>query len=226
MSIKINEIRPGDCFSEVSYFRVVKVNPNTITFTHIKSGKEVELSHSYVTDLLHTADQYQTEVTVGKLDKVWSDKQVADAKKKDPQFSAEVGSIKQVGIKTLWAEVGSKVFTCCFEKKGKELSETAYNKAVAKQTQDALDQINQAQTGRKGVAKTAAQIIEEVIKNPVTRFEKGESRVLRGFKIQHESEDGFYQVVDLDITQGDNKRLVNLNTLKWLVVGGVKYIVE
>lgn len=224
--VKIFGIQPNDCFSEVSYFRVKEVKPQTVVFIHTGSGKEVELGHGYVTDLLHTADQYQTEVSVGKLDKVWSAKQVEEAKKKDSNFNAQVGDVKQIGIKTLWAEVGSKVFTCCFEKKGKELSDTAYNKAVAKQTQDALDQINSAQTGRKGVAKTAAQIIEEVIKNPVTKFEKGEERFLRGYKLQHESEDGFYQVVDLDITTGDNKRLVNLNTLKWLVVGGVKYIVE
>jgi len=224
--IKIDQIELGDVFSEQSYYRVTDLKSSTVVFTHTKSGKEVELGHSYVTDLLHTADQYEKEVTIGLLDKVFTAKQIEEAKKKDPNFSAQVGDLKLEGIKTVWANVGSKVFTVCFEKKGKELSKTAYDKAIAKQTQDALDQINTAQTGRKGVAKTAAQVIEEVIRNPVTKFEKGEERILRGYKLQHESEDGFYQVADLDITTGDNKRLVNLNTAKWLVVGGVKYIKE
>lgn len=226
IKVNIAEIQSNDCFSEASYYKVKEVRPSTIIFTHVKSGKEVELSHGYVQDLLYTADQYQQEVTVGLLDKVWTQKQIDEARKKDSTLSVNVGGLKQEGIKSIWANVGSKVFTCCFDKKGKELSDTAYNKAVAKQTQEALDQINAAQTGRKGVAKTAAQIIEEVIKNPVTRFEKGEERVLRGYKLQHESVDGFYQVVDLDVTSGETKRLVNLNTLKWLVVDGIKYIVE
>jgi len=224
--VKINEIEVGDVFGESSTYRVKSVNQGTIIFTHIQSGKEVELSHGYVTDLLYTADQYQSEVSVGLLDKVWTDKQVAEAKKKDPQFHAEVSSIKQIGIKTIWSEVGAKPFTVCFEKKGKDLSQKAYNTKVQEVTDAALEQINQAQAGRKGVAKTAAQIIEDLIRNPIVNYEKGTDRVLRGIKLQHESTDGFYQVTDLDITTGETKRLVNLNTIKWLVVDGVKYIVE
>lgn len=226
--VNIKEIHAGDIFGEQSTYRVVKVNPNTVTFTHIKSGKEVELGHTYVEELLYTADQHQTEVTVGLLDKYWTAKQIEEIAKKNPLLvdGVQVGDLKQPGIKTIWSEVGSKPFTVCFEKKGKELSKKAFDTKVAEVTQKALAEIEGASKGKRGVVKTASQVIEELVRNPVVNYEKGEERVLRGVKLQHESPDGFYQVLDLDITQGDNKRLVNLNTIKWLVVGGVKYIVE
>lgn len=226
MSIKINEIQPGDIFGEQSTYRVVKVNPGTVVFTHIKSGKEVELGHSYVTELLYTADQYQKEVTVGLLDKHWTAKQIQDEQKKNSSFSAKEGDLRQSGIKTIWGEVGSKPFTVCFEKKGKELSKKAFDTKVAEVTEKALAEIENASKSKRGVVRTASQIIEDIIRNPVLNYEKGEDRELRGIKLQHESPDGYYQVIDLDITQGDNKRLVNLNTIKWLVVDGIKYIVE
>ena len=226
MSINIQEIQQGDLFGEVSYYLVKEVKPNVVVFTHTKSGKEVELSHNYVTDLLHTADQFQSEVKVGLLDKFWTAKQIADEKKKNSSFNANEGDLRQEGIKTIWANVGSKPFTVCFEKKGKELSKTAYDKKVKEITEAALEQINQASAGKKGVVRTAIQVIEELVRNPVTNYERGEERILRGIKLQRESPDGYYQVLDFDITQGDNKRLVNLNTILWIVVDGVKYIVE
>ena len=221
--VNIKEIKVSDVFSESSYYVVNSIGKNDITFKHTGTGKEVTLSNNYVTDILCTADQYQSEVSVGLLDKVWTDKQVKEYKGSD---TPQVGDLKQKGIKTLWSEVGSRVFTCCFEKKGKELSKTAYEKLVKAQIENAVEVIEKAAASKKGVANVAAQVLEEVIKNPATNYERGEQRVLRGYKLQHESQDGFYQVVDLDITSGDNKRLVNLNTLQWLVVGGVKYVVE
>jgi hypothetical protein len=221
--ININEINVGDCFSESPYYKVVKVNKNDITFQHIQSGKEVTLSNNYVGELLTTADQFQKEIEVGVLDKYYTDKQVKEYKGSD---TPQVGDLKQKGIRTIFSEIGTQVFTCCFVKKGKELSKTAYEKKIREVLEDSLTIIGQAAIGKKGVAKTAAEVVEDLIRNPITNYEKGEERVLRGFKVQFESNDGFYQVVDLDITSGDNKRLVNLNTLQWLVVGGVKYVVE
>lgn len=221
--ININEIQVGDIFSESPYYRVVKVNKNDVTFQHIQSGKEVTLSNNYVTELLTTADQFQTEIEVGVLDKFYTEKQVKEYKGSNPP---QVGDLKQKGIRTIWSELGAQVFTCCFVKKGKELSKTAYEKKIREVLEESLTIIGQAAIGKKGVAKTAAEVVEDLIRNPITNYEKGEDRVLRGYKVQFESNDGFYQVVDLDITSGDNKRLVNLNTLKWLVVGGVKYVVE
>lgn len=57
-------------------------------------------------------------------------------------------------------------------------------------------------------------------------YEDGEDRVLRGFKIQFESRDGRYNCVDMDIEDNNNIRPVNINTIKWLIIGGTKYVVE
>lgn len=50
--------------------------------------------------------------------------------------------------------------------------------------------------------------------------------VSRGFKIQFESRDGRYNCVDMDIEDNNNIRPVNINTTKWLIIGGTKYVVE
>ena len=38
--------------------------------------------------------------------------------------------------------------------------------------------------------------------------------------------DGRYNCVDMDITEENNIRPVNINTIKWLIIGGTKYIVQ
>jgi len=224
--VNIKEIQPNDIFGEVSYYRVQEVRPNTVVFTHTGSGNTVELSHPYVEQLLFTADQYQDEVSVGLLDKVWTAKQVTDELKKNPKFEAKEGDVRLPGIKTIWSNVGSKPFTVCFTKKGKDLSETAYNKKIASFIEQSVNELDKAKSSKKSITEAATKLIQELCENPITRYEQGEERVLRGIKLQHESPDGYYQVVDLDITSGETKRLVNLNTIKWLVVGGTKYIVE
>lgn len=221
--INISELKTGDVFSETAYFILKQKNKDTCTFTHYKTQKEVSLSNHYVSELLNSADVFDKVEQVGLLDKVFTEKQVKEYKGSD---TPQVGDLKQKGIRTIFSEIGTQVFTCCFVKKGKELSKVAYEKKIREVLEDSLTVIGQAAIGKKGVAKTAAEVVEDLIRNPITNYEKGEDRVLRGFKVQFESNDGFYQVVDLDITSGDNKRLVNLNTIKWLVVGGVKYIVE
>ena len=51
-------------------------------------------------------------------------------------------------------------------------------------------------------------------------------RVLRGFKIQFESRDGRHDCIDMDIEDANNVRPVNINTIKWIILGGTKYVVE
>lgn len=65
--------------------------------------------------------------------------------------------------------------------------------------------------------------------NPILGFEEGEDRVLRGYKVQFESRDGKYNCVDMDIERTEKEsgvRPVNINSLKWLIFNGVKYIVK
>lgn len=90
-----------------------------------------------------------------------------------------------------------------------------------------IKEIDTIQKNKKGVADAAKRFAEELIKNPVLPYEEGEDRVLRGYKIQFESRDGKYNCVDMDIdTLSNNIRPVNINTIKWLIYDGVKYIVE
>lgn len=75
----------------------------------------------------------------------------------------------------------------------------------------------------------AKNLITELVNNPVLPYEEGEDRVLRGYKIQFESRDGRYDYVDMDITKTDKEsgvRPVNINTIKYLIFDGVKYVVE
>ena len=82
------------------------------------------------------------------------------------------------------------------------------------------------QKSKKGVADATKRFAEELITHPILPYEEGEDRVLRGFKIQFESRDGRYNCVDMDIKDNNNIRPVNINTIKWLIIGGTKYVVE
>jgi hypothetical protein len=94
-----------------------------------------------------------------------------------------------------------------------------------------IEQINQLKQGSviSESSHYIKNLITELVNNPVLPYEEGEDRVLRGYKIQFESRDGRYDCVDMDITKTDKEsgiRPVNINTIKWLIFNGVKYIVE
>lgn len=98
--------------------------------------------------------------------------------------------------------------------------------AIVEQFSNSIDTVK---NNKKGVANAAKNLITELVNNPVLPYEEGEDRVLRGYKIQFESRDGRYDCVDMDITKTDKEsgiRPVNINTIKWLIFNGVKYIVE
>lgn len=91
------------------------------------------------------------------------------------------------------------------------------------------EDIDKVKANKKGVAERAKQLITELVREPILPYEEGEERVLRGYRIQFESRDGRYDCVDMDITKTDKEsgiRPVNINTIKWLIFNGVKYIVE
>jgi hypothetical protein len=69
----------------------------------------------------------------------------------------------------------------------------------------------------------------ELQENPVQRITPGEGRTLRGYKIQFKSITGFYDCIDLDLKASNDPnpvRPVNVNTLEWLTINGVHYVVE
>ena len=132
------------------------------------------------------------------------------------------------GIRTIFEGIHTpQVFTVCFKKQDKPKSQKKLNAEIAALISDFSNEIDTIQKNKKGVADAAKRFAEELIKNPVLPYEEGEDRVLRGYKIQFESRDGKYNCVDMDIdTLSNNIRPVNINTIKWLIYDGVKYIVE
>lgn len=230
-TLNLSEVENGHVFSEFSHYQLVGRTYTTygpsMTFKHLQTGTNVTLSEAYVKENLQTADQYHTEVTVGKEDKLWTQKQVDELKGAHGQDLPRVGDIRIKGIRTIFEEIhNAHVFTVCFETQGKDISETAYNELRANQIANAIAKIEAAQKSKKGILNVAKDAIAEIQENPVQRWEKGDDRVLRGYKVQFTSRDGRYNCVDMDITEKHNVRPVNINTIKWLVFDGIRYVVE
>lgn len=223
--LNLNEIEVGDVFSEESHYVYLGQENGKRQFKHLESGQKVNLDDRYVAELLQTADQYTEEVEVGVEDKHWTQKQIDDAKKKgllEADSTVREGDVKLKGIRSLWTDIHStQVFSVCFNKKGKELTKKAFNAAKEKQIQEALANISSGKV-------TLEEAFKAIQENPIFPVEKGEERVLRGYKVQFSSANGFYDVIDMDIEddgKGSNLRKVNINEINWLVVGGVKYVV-
>lgn len=224
--MKIQDIRKGDLFSESSVYTFIEQKGNLLTFNHIGSKQTVTLDVNYVDKLLTTADQYDSELVVGKEDKHWTEAQITASVKKGelkPDHKVQVGDLRVKGIRTVFEEIGNEVFTCCFTKADKVLSKKAYDAKIAEMAKEATAKIEAAKSAKKGVVTAATTVIEELLRNPILQVEAGEERILRGYKQQFSSRDGKYMCMDVDIFES---RSVNINTLLWVVVNNVKYIVE
>ena len=205
---KIQELKEGAVISESSHYIVKSIAGSTARLIHYESGEEVQIGLSYLKNYTNSADLFETTVKVTKEDK------------KD-------GTL---GIRSIFENIHSgQVFTVCFKKQDKPKSKTKLNKEIEALSQMLVEEIDRVKAQKKGVADTAKKFINELIKHPILPYEEGEERVLRGYKIQFESRDGRYDCVDMDITKTDKEsgiRPVNINTIKWLIFNGVKYIVE
>lgn len=205
---KIQELKEGAVISESSHYIVKSIAGSTARLIHYESGEEVQIGLSYLKNYTNSADLFETTVKVTKEDK------------KD-------GTL---GIRSIFENIHSgQVFTVCFKKQDKPKSKTKLNKEIEALSQMLVEEIDRVKAQKKGVADTAKKFINELIKHPILPYEEGEERVLRDYKIQFESRDGRYDCVDMDITKTDKEsgiRPVNINTIKWLIFNGVKYIVE
>lgn len=208
MKIDIKEIQVGDVFSEESHYVVKEVGKSHIVFNHLESGKDVKLSQEYVQELLNTSDQYHKVKEVGKEDK----------KDGTP------------GIRTIFESIkSSEVFTVVFKKQDKAKTKKQINEEREAQREKAIELIDKAKKQKKSMAvayKTALEFIQD---NPIKDYIEGESRVLRGFKLQFVSRDGKYRCLDMDIKRSDKEtgeRLVNINTIEKLIYNGVQYVVK
>lgn len=205
---KSHLLKEGSIISESSHYIVENILGSTATLIHFESGQQVQISTAYLASYTNSADLYDNEVKVGKEDK------------KD-------GTL---GIRSIWENIHSgQVFTVCFKKQDKPKSQKKLNAEISSLIESFSNEIDNVKNNKKGVANCAKQLIEELVKNPILPYEEGEERVLRGYKIQFSSRDGRYDCVDMDITKTDKEsgiRPVNINTIKWLIFNGVKYIVE
>jgi hypothetical protein len=223
--LNLSDMKAGDVFSEESHYVYLGEKNNSYQFKHLESKQIVNLDRKYVTELLKTADQYEEEVEVGVEDKHWTQKQIDDAKKKgelEADSQIREGDLKLKGIRSVWSDIHTtEVFSVCFNKKGKELTKKAFNSAKQQQIQDALAEIGSGKV-------TLEDALKRVQDYPINQLQKGEERVLRGYKVQFSSNNGSYDVVDMDIEDNgnsENLRKVNINEINWLVIDGVKYTV-
>lgn len=200
------EIKQGDILSESSHYKVKSILGSSVILEHFESKNEVSIDKGYLVNFCNTADGYTTEVKVTKEDK------------KD-------GTL---GIRSIWENIhSSKVFTVCFKKQDKAKSQKKLNEEIDHLVKQFSADIDKVKANKKGVAEKAKELITELIREPILPYEEGEDRVLRGYKIQFESRDGKYQCIDMDIEDSENNvRLVNINTIKWLIIDNTKYIVQ
>lgn len=206
---QINQLKQGYIISESSHYIVNRVSGSTAWLTHFESGEEVQIGMSYLKNYTNSADLYDTTVEVTKEDK------------KDGTF----------GIRSIWENIHSgQVFTVCFKKQDKPKSKRKLQEEINAIVEQFSNSIDTVKNNKKGVANAAKNLVTELVNNPVLPYEEGENRVLRGYKIQFESRDGRYDCVDMDIVRITDKesgiRPVNINTIKWLIFNGVKYIVK
>lgn len=201
----VKNFKVGDVLSESSHYVVTGIYGNDTVLKHQESGDSVHINKMYIEKYLESADEVINEVKVTKEDK------------KD-------GTL---GIRSIFESIhGTQVFTVCFKKQDTPKSQKKLNAEIATLISDFSNEIDTIQKSKKGVADAAKRFAEKLIIHPILPYEEGEDRVLRGFKIQFESRDGRYNCVDMDIEDNNNIRPVNINTIKWLIIGGTKYAVE
>lgn len=204
----MERINVGDVLSESSHYVVEGIIGDTIQLIHHESGQPISIGRGYVRSFLHSADEVNEEVEVTKEDK----------KDGTP------------GIRTIFEGIHSgQVFTVCFKKQDKQRSKKAVNADIEARTEAFIAAIERAKAQKKSISDVARKHFSDLMLNPILGFEEGEDRVLRGYKVQFESRDGKYNCVDMDIERDEKEsgvRPVNINTIKWLIYNGIKYIVK
>lgn len=205
---QINQLKQGSIISESSHYIVNRALGSTVHLKHFESGEDVQIGISYLKNYTNSADLYDTTVEVTKEDK------------KD-------GTL---GIRSIFENIhSSQVFTVCFKKQDKPKSKRKLQEEIDAIVEQFSNSIDTVKNNKKGVANAAKNLVTELVNNPVLPYEEGEDRVLRGYKVQFASRDGRYDCVDMDIVRTDKEsgiRPVNINTIKWLIFNGVKYIVK
>lgn len=204
----INELKSGAVLSESSHYIVKDILGSSVRLTHYESNSEVTIDLNYLKKYTNSADLFTRTEKVTKEDK-------------------RDGTL---GIRSIWENIHSgQVFTVCFKKQDKPKTKKRLNEEIDTLVSQFSEDIDKVKASKKGVADRAKELITKLVKEPILPYEEGEDRILRGYKIQFESRDGRYDCVDMDIVKTEKEsgiRPVNINTIKWLIFNGVKYIVE
>jgi len=225
----ISKLAINDILSESAHYKVINLKNGLVEMIHLESGAEVSIDYNYVEKCIDSGDEYATEIKVGKEDKFWTQKQIDDAILKGDMLPADLkaGDLKQKGIRTIWEDIHtSQVFTVCFKKADKAKSQKALKNELEQQREYAIGLIEKAKKDKKSMAEAYKIALEHIQNNPISEIEEGEERILRGYKVQFTSRDGKYNCVDMDLSEENNIRPVNINSLQWLIFDNVKYIVE
>lgn len=203
-----SELKVGDILSESSHYKVVKQTPYGLKLYHYESRNNVTITTGYIDSYINNGNQYTNTEYVTREDK----------KDGTP------------GIRSIWESISTEqVFTVCFKKQDKPKTKKALSEEIDKVVNDFSQEIDKVKAQKKGVASIAKKMVTQLIEHPILPFEEGEERILRGYKIQFSSRDGKYKCVDMDIERTDKEdgiRLVNINTIKWIIYNNTKYIVK
>lgn len=206
--VDIRKLKSGDILSETSHYKVESIYGDNVNLRHYESGEGVSINSGYIEKFINSGDEFSETVEVTKEDK------------KD-------GTL---GIRSIFEGIHSgQVFTVCFKKQDKPRSKKAIDADMEKRIESFIQAVDRAKAQKKSMAKVAKEHFSNLMLNPILGFEEGEERVLRGYKVQFESRDGRYNCVDMDIERTEKEagiRPVNINTIKWLIFNGVKYIVK
>ena len=205
----IQNIKVGDVLSETSHYKITEVISSlAVSCTHIESGDTVSIGQEYLKNYCQSADEYSEVVEVTREDKLDG----------------------TPGIRNIFEGIhSSEVFTVVFKKQDKKKTKKQVKEEQEKQIQDAIILIEKAKSQKKSMAAAYAEALTFIQQNPVKDYIEGESRTLRGYKVQFQSRDGRYDCVDMDIEKTEKEsgiRPVNINTIESLIYKGVKYIVK
>lgn len=202
---EIKQLKVGDVLSESSHYVVQRIDGSVVYVKHYESGDTVRLGNEYIEGYVESADEVVEEVKVTKEDK-------RDGTK---------------GIRSIFEGIHTpQVFTVCFKKQDKPKTKKRLNEEIETRVSSFINAIEKAKSSKKSMSDVAKGYFTDLALNPILPIEEGEERILRGFKIQFESRDGRYNCIDMDIDGEDNIRPVNINAIRWLIIGGTKYIVE
>lgn len=205
----IQNIKVGDVLSETSHYKIIEVRGSIgVTCIHTESGDTVSIGQEYLKNYCRSADDYSEVKEVTREDKLDG----------------------TPGIRSIFEGIHSpEVFTVVFKKQDKKKTNKQVKEEQERQIQDAIALIEKAKSQKKSMAAAYAEALTFIQQNPVKDYIEGESRTLRGYKVQFQSRDERYDCVDMDIERTEKEsgiRPVNINTIESLVYKGIKYVVK